>query len=378
MKHQVTPNNRIKPTRQIYERTQFRTILMRERAMVLRNGHHFCLLVIALCGGSPARQARTRLRLAVLQRMRQADVVGWLDARTLGIILPHTSVRHAEHLASNLTSELSDLNVKIESQTHRCPSGAEGDSGEEAALSPADPMAAQNSVTTLLFAQLPPWKRAFDILFALASLISVLPILVLITIAIRLVSPGPPIFHQKRIGLLGVPFMCHKFRSMRTDSDTEVHHRHVEELVHQNSPLTKLDTSRDARLIPLGRLLRASGLDELPQLFNVLRGEMSVVGPRPCIPYEYAMFNAWQRERNLTPPGITGLWQVSGKNDTTFRKMMQLDVLYVGARSLPHDLAILARTPIVPLKQLWQCVSTQFTAPKRTHKAHITTEGVPT
>jgi lipopolysaccharide/colanic/teichoic acid biosynthesis glycosyltransferase len=108
--------------------------------------------------------------------------------------------------------------------------------------------------------------------------------------------------------------------------------------------MTKLDTGLDARLIPLGRLLRASGVDELPQLFNVLRGDMSLIGPRPCLKYEYDRFQRWHQRRFDTMPGLTGLWQVSGKNRTTFTEMMRLDISYAKGRSLLRDIRIMALT----------------------------------
>jgi hypothetical protein len=130
-------------------------------------------------------------------------------------------------------------------------------------------------------------------------------------------------------------------------SDTAVHEAHVARLMESNGPMTKLDAHGDARLIPFGRLLRAAGLDELPQLINVLRGEMSLVGPRPCLPTEYDKHLPWQKDRFHTLPGLTGLWQVSGKNRTTFSEMIDLDLQYVQTRSLRLDLKILLKT--IPL-----------------------------
>jgi lipopolysaccharide/colanic/teichoic acid biosynthesis glycosyltransferase len=118
--------------------------------------------------------------------------------------------------------------------------------------------------------------------------------------------------------------------------------------------MVKLDAQRDPRLIPLGAFLRSSGLDELPQLLNVLRGEMSLVGPRPCIPYEYELYDAWQRRRFEAVPGLTGLWQVSGKNQTTFPEMIALDIRYAETCSLWLDLEIILRTPVALWQQLQQ------------------------
>jgi lipopolysaccharide/colanic/teichoic acid biosynthesis glycosyltransferase len=131
---------------------------------------------------------------------------------------------------------------------------------------------------------------------------------------------------------------------MHTTADVASHRAHFAELIQSKTPMQKLDARGDARLITGGWFLRATGLDELPQIINVLRGDMSVVGPRPCIPYEYDQYTAQQRERFSSVPGLTGLWQVSGKNRTTFEEMIRLDVEYARRKSLGLDLKIIAKT----------------------------------
>ncbi len=198
---------------------------------------------------------------------------------------------------------------------------------------------------------LPIWKRSIDIAFALAAM----PVLALCTlvmaIAMKIASPGPIFFRQERVGLRGRRFRIFKFRTMVVDADASSHKAHWDKLIHSSVPMVKLDT-RDSRLIPGGWLLRASGIDELPQLINVLRGDMSIVGPRPCIPYEYEQYLPWQRERFEAMPGLTGLWQVSGKNRTTFEEMIHLDIHYVRNRSLWMDVSILLRTAPALLLQV--------------------------
>lgn len=166
----------------------------------------------------------------------------------------------------------------------------------------------------------------------------------LVSVFLVLVSPGPIFFRQERIGYMGRKFVLYKFRTMRMNAETASHRAHFSELVRSNRPMQKLDAKRDTRLVPGGWLLRASGLDELPQIINVLRGEMSIVGPRPCIPYEYEQYSAWQRARFSSAPGLTGLWQVSGKNRTTFDEMIRLDIAYSQRKSLWLDLKIVALT----------------------------------
>jgi hypothetical protein len=131
---------------------------------------------------------------------------------------------------------------------------------------------------------------------------------------------------------------------MFVDADTSLHQGHLHQLMNSNTPMMKMDSKGDPRIIPFGVLLRASGLDELPQLINVLRGEMSLVGPRPCLPYEYDKYLPWQKERFETVPGLTGLWQVSGKNKTTFVEMIQLDIKYTKNKNLWWDLKIILMT----------------------------------
>lgn len=178
--------------------------------------------------------------------------------------------------------------------------------------------------------------------------------MLLIVFWIRLVSRGPALFRQERIGQDGKRFVLYKFRSMKLNCGTGRHETYLRHLVKSNSPMIKLDLLCDERLIPGGCLLRAAGLDELPQLLNVLRGEMSLVGPRPCLPQEYAFFSAKQRQRFQSLPGLTGSWQVNGKNQSTFSEMNDMDVDYVRSASLSLDLQIMLRTPSALVLQMSQ------------------------
>jgi exopolysaccharide production protein ExoY len=200
---------------------------------------------------------------------------------------------------------------------------------------------------------LPAWKRALDIGFVLLLIPGMVLIGSIVALIIKLGSPGPVFFCQKRVGWKGREFRLLKFRTMKVDADTELHRKHAQQLIHSKRPMTKLDDGNDPRLIPFGGVLRTLGLDELPQLINVMRGEMSLVGPRPCLPYEYEAYEPWQRRRFNAVPGLTGLWQVSGKNRTTFERMIQLDIAYFETQSLWLDLAIIAKT-IPALGRQWQ------------------------
>jgi lipopolysaccharide/colanic/teichoic acid biosynthesis glycosyltransferase len=194
--------------------------------------------------------------------------------------------------------------------------------------------------------------RAFD----LACCVLALPALCLLALVMALVisagSPGPVLFRQRRIGYRGRSFMLYKFRTMHVGADPTMHQEHFKVLVDSKAPMAKLDAHRDPRLLPGGRFLRASGLDELPQIINVLRGEMSLVGPRPCLPSEFTLYQPSQRERVNALPGITGLWQVSGKNRTTFEEMVRLDIQYIRQASFLLNLKIILLTPIVVVREI--------------------------
>ena len=191
---------------------------------------------------------------------------------------------------------------------------------------------------------LPGWKRALDLTVILLLSPAVLLIGSFVALLIKIGSPGPVLFKQKRVGFCGREFTCFKFRTMRVNAETDSHRLHTQQLIKSCTPMIKLDASKDPRLIPFGPLLRTSGLDELPQLLNVVRGEMSLVGPRPCIPYEYENYEPWHRRRFDAVPGLTGLWQVSGKNRTTFEQMVQLDIEYAERKSLSLDVTIMLKT----------------------------------
>ena len=200
---------------------------------------------------------------------------------------------------------------------------------------------------------LPTWKRVLDCTLILLAVPLVLPLMLLIAFMIRRNSPGPILFQQKRVGFRGQNFMCLKFRTMHCGAETGSHQGHLQQLINSDAPMTKLDAGGDSRIIPFGKILRASGLDELPQLINVLRGEMSLVGPRPCVPYEAEKYLGWQQERFNAAPGLTGLWQVSGKNRTTFTRMMELDIEYTRRKNLWLDLKIIFMTIPALIVQMW-------------------------
>jgi lipopolysaccharide/colanic/teichoic acid biosynthesis glycosyltransferase len=198
-------------------------------------------------------------------------------------------------------------------------------------------------------------KHVADIVIIFFFLPAFCLLLLLIMIAIKLYSPGPIFYRQKRIGKDGVPFDLLKFRSMRVGSDSQVHRAYVQRLIRENIRpedvgSKSLKLSNDLRITGLGKILRSLGLDELPQFINVLRGEMSLVGPRPPMPYEYELYNDWHKQRLRALPGITGLWQVTAHNQVSFDEMVQIDLDYIESMSFWLDLKIMFLTPLEMLR----------------------------
>ncbi len=220
-------------------------------------------------------------------------------------------------------------------------------------------------------------KRWFDIVFATLALIVLSPIMGFVALAVRLSSRGPVLYRQTRIGLNGEPFTMLKFRSMKVDSSPTMHHDYSKEWIYGrtgngnghapanghspsangaapaatgapngngngNGAIHKIED--DPRVTFVGRIIRATSLDELPQFWNVLRGDMSVVGPRPPMPYEVDRYTEWHKRRLSVPPGITGRWQVSGRNDISFEEMVNLDVAYIETWRFENDLKIILKT----------------------------------
>ena len=196
-------------------------------------------------------------------------------------------------------------------------------------------------------------KRLLDLAIATAGLALLSPLLVIVAALIRLTTPGPALFRQVRLGKDGSPFVLFKFRTMYTGCRDDVHREYVRKLLTQDEPpdggrngVYKLD--QDERITTIGRLIRRTSIDEFPQLLNVIRGDMSLVGPRPALPWEAELLDAVHFTRFSVPPGLTGLWQVSGRNTLTMKQGLELDVEYVRRQGLALDLKILLKTiPVV-------------------------------
>jgi lipopolysaccharide/colanic/teichoic acid biosynthesis glycosyltransferase len=215
--------------------------------------------------------------------------------------------------------------------------------------------ASRPSTTGLSGANYIPLKRVTDLLVTTVLLILFSPVFLLIAIAVKLSSPGPVLYRQQRIGYDGKPFEMLKFRTMTVSNANTIHREHVQRLIRENLRpedlgVQSLKIVNDTRVTGIGKLLRATSLDELPQLFNVLWGEMSLVGPRPPLPYEYELYTDWHKQRLRGVPGITGLWQVTAHNRVSFDEMVQIDLDYIDRMNLGLDLYIMACTPIAMLR----------------------------
>jgi lipopolysaccharide/colanic/teichoic acid biosynthesis glycosyltransferase len=314
--------------RPIKSEQTFKDALYRERAVCDRTGNRFSVITFHV--GTPGGNlALIRDLVRVLNyRIRQTDEQGWFDKTCFGLLLPATSLKGAQTLARDISTLVSaPLVYSIYTYPDQWPIPHFHDR--------CDPLFATST---------PAWKRLIDVAGAGTGLLLLSPIMLLTAVLIKLTSAGPVLLKQQRVGRNGKIFTLFKFRTMRRDADATVHQGHVLKLIAGNGPMVKLDAAQDSRIFPLGRILRRTYLDELPQLINVLIGNMSLVGPRPCLPYEAKEYRSWHYRRFDSSPGMTGLWQVSGKNQTTFQEMMRMDIAYSRRRTPWLDSALLLKT----------------------------------
>lgn len=287
---------------------------------------------------------------------RETDLVGHLQAGLVGFLLPYSDNNAALAFSKLVRNRVDVPSVSIECATYPDPQ-FEALLQQCAAEGEPVPISVYQAPRKSRFAL--GVKRAMDIAGALVLLVLCSPIMLATALAVKLTSPGPIIFRQTRIGRGGVPFSFYKFRSMRTDGDDSVHREYVAKLIAgQHQEVNEGDTSNpvyklrsDPRITPVGRIIRKTSIDELPQLINVLKGEMSLVGPRPPITYETEKYQSWHMRRlQEVRPGMTGLWQVEGRSKTTFDDMVRLDLRYIRSWSLWLDIKILFRTVAVVVR----------------------------
>ncbi len=323
----------------------FRGMLRTQQKRAHRAGERIALLIVSADhhrdAESPAEWAAVLDAVGVATR--GTDIIGWFEWRTrIGIILTDiggSSSSHGRDVEKRLNEELvrrldDDMLRRFAISFH---------------LDAEDPVFADAGPTSpVAYA---PIKRTLDIVGSGTLLLILLPLLAVIAALVKLTSRGPVLFEQERVGRGLKRFKMLKFRTMRSGADSAIHQQYMTWYINSSSGTTGsqphvFKMTADPRITPIGRLLRKTSLDELPQLWNVVRGDMSLVGPRPPLPYEVAQYKPWHCRRVVeATPGITGLWQVSGRSRTTFDDMVRLDLRYARSCSLWTDLRILLATP---------------------------------
>jgi lipopolysaccharide/colanic/teichoic acid biosynthesis glycosyltransferase len=343
----------------------FSRVVIVERRRADRADHPLVVMILSEAdhrGGDTSGVWREATE-AVAAHTRETDVMGWLAGRTaIGIILHEVHAADASYpreLEVRIRRELArrfDANTVAGFSIHlhvhaNHPPASAPDPIEEEEPAPVD-RSALLEPTHRRSALYDGLKRLFDIVMSATLLALLAPLLLLIAALVKLKSPGPSLFRQVRVGRMMKPFKMLKFRTMYLNVDHSLHHAFVSQFINaggqdqQSGKPGFFKLVNDPRITPIGAVLRKTSLDELPQLWNVLRGEMSLVGPRPALPYEVEQYKRWHTRRVLEAmPGITGLWQVGGRSRTTFDDMVRLDLRYAKARSLWTDVKILLATP---------------------------------
>jgi lipopolysaccharide/colanic/teichoic acid biosynthesis glycosyltransferase len=325
-----------------YSRRDFQRALARERARADRFDNGFSLLTLGVKNWQQGAATMVQLAAILRRRLRLTDEAGWLDRRRLGIIMPSTPAWGAWTLADDLCRQFPDQIPLPECKVYAYPGdwSAHGrDWVERPRRRTAGPRPVE-AMDSLFFRRLPMWKRGMDIVGSAIALALLTPLLLITVLAVKLTSRGPVLFVQKRSGLGGRPFRMYKFRTMVVDAE-----RRKESLLalsDQDGPAFKL--IRDPRVTRVGRILRSSSIDELPQLWNVLMGDMSLVGPRPLPCEETDQCRGWQRWRLDVTPGVTCIWQVRGRSRVSFTEWVRMDLQYIRAPSPWHDLRLLLET----------------------------------
>jgi lipopolysaccharide/colanic/teichoic acid biosynthesis glycosyltransferase len=320
---------------------RFRYEIAREKMRTDRNGSPLAILMIELPAGRATAGDFAHLQRVLEERLRITDTVGVVSARCVGVLLPDTSKCGAWKVASDVCSAYPVGHDRPNCEVYVYPE--EGDArsdGVEVRGAQQAASAAQREMNSLFVHRTPFSKRMLDVFGSSIGLVLTSPLFVLIGVAIKLTSRGPTVYTQEREGLGGRRFLIYKFRTMRLDADQQ--QATLRSYSEQDGPAFKM--SRDPRTTWLGRWLRRTSLDELPQLWNVMRGEMSLVGPRPLPTAESLQCLPWQRQRLCVLPGMTCIWQIRGRNTVPFEQWMRMDLQYVRRRSLTYDLRLILTT----------------------------------
>lgn len=347
----------------VLDQQSFLKILNLEQKRAERSHRPFALMLIQLGSiltEASKRQITEQILLTLSKTIRETDILGWHETSTIGILFTELGSTERSIIVGVLLSKINtvlsgaireqDLH-NVSTSLYIFPEEQSVESGDRTSGDSTPTGSAPNAGCKLVSLRI---KRLMDISGSLLALLFLSPILIAIAIVIKLTSRGPVLYQQHRVGLYGRKFVFLKFRSMYFANDHAIHEEFVKRLIvsdtkiDQQSPSQKKEFYKlkdDPRVTAVGRFLRRTSLDELPQLLNVLRGEMSLVGPRPPIPYEVKYYDIWHRRRLHTKPGITGLWQVTGRSRVGFDEMVRLDLKYATSWSLWLDIKILLKTP---------------------------------
>jgi lipopolysaccharide/colanic/teichoic acid biosynthesis glycosyltransferase len=351
--------------REILHEEAFKRMISVERKRTERSKKPFLLMLLETDGYNTSEKngnVLANVQSALLASTRETDVIGWYkNQSTAGVIFTELVIDDKNSILSTMLTRVSNILQdiltfeqfnQISISFHFFPEKWDHDIPQR----PNNPtlypdLLKRENASRLLSVT----KRVMDIIGSALILVICAPALLMIALALKVSSKGPVLFRQRRVGQYGKSFPFLKFRSMHVDNDCSIHKEYVTQLIAGQAQRNFLNSNgdgvgvykltSDARITRVGAFLRRSSLDELPQLWNVLRGEMSLVGPRPAIPYELAAYQIWHRRRVLVKPGITGLWQVSGRSRIKFDEMVRLDLRYAETWSPWLDIKILLRTP---------------------------------
>ena len=332
----------------IYSPALTENILHYERSRADREGGCFSLVLFKV---SESDARNSRLVNILKNGTRFIDHLGWYDKNSICVILTATGLEGAHLFVEKINSgiEMHYNNGRRPVYTYELFSYPSMDGKrklkEESSAIYRENQLCINEILKHQFGiKIPVWKRSIDIIGALFGIILFTPLFLCLSAFIKIVSKGPIFYKQTRVGFKGGNFTFYKFRTMHNGNNENFHTDHAHNFISKSDvPMEKLDV-QDPRIIPGGKILRKACIDELPQLFNVLKGDMSLVGPRPCIPYEAERYRRWHAQRFDIMPGMTGLWQVSGKNKLSFHTMVSLDITYLRRISLWFDLKLIFLT----------------------------------
>ncbi len=353
----MIPSNEVN----VFSPMEFKALIRYERIRADRNSSDFS---VAAFKPTFHKQESLKKMINHISRFTRAiDCIGWNEQGQIVVLLPETKKQGAETFGRKMLAELDKIHENsvacdIYSYPEHWLTG--GINQEASNLTGSSGNSIKNNIEFLFVNKIPVWKRILDISGAMVLLVLTAPILLFSGIFIKLVSPGPVFFKQIRIGYKGIPFTFWKLRTMKFDNNQSFHGKHAKSfIVDGDVPMEKLD-NLDPRIIIGGKVLRKSCIDELPQLWNIIIGDMSLVGPRPCIPYEAQEYLRWHTHRFDTLPGLSGLWQVSGKNKLTFKQMIRLDITYCKNINLWGDILIIIRTPLAIMQMIFDAVLVKF------------------